>query len=70
MRSKMKVTKTPRKWWVLSKYGKEPRDHHSPIRSEILAVCKTKKEAERLREQNEKFRMANIDSVPEYMHQY
>ena len=55
---------------MLSKYGKEPRDHHSPIRSEILAVCKTKKEAERLREQNEKFRMANIDSVPEYMHQY
>lgn len=71
MKSKMKVTKTQRKWWVLSMAGYyESRDHHLPSRSEILAVCKTKKEAERLRDQNEKFTGASIDRAPEYMHQY
>ncbi|KKL47518.1 hypothetical protein LCGC14_2334760 [marine sediment metagenome] len=62
MKSKIKVTKTQRKWWVLSKA------YHDY--AEILAVCKTKKEAKRLRYQNKSFMDASIDNAPEYMHQY
>ena len=62
----MKVTKTRRKLWVISKSnGVEPIDHHSPLRSRILAICETKKEAEELRDR--KFVGAYIDSAPVYV---
>ena len=72
MTKNMRVTKTQRKWWVLSKahhsYGMD--QGHEISYTDILAVCKTKKEAKKLREQNEKFRGASIDSAPEYMYGY
>ncbi len=67
MKSKMKVIKTRRKWWVLY------TAHHSyndMAYSRILAICKTKKEAEKLRDQNEKFKGASINHAPEYMNEY
>ena len=49
MKSKMKITKTQRKWWVLStahhNHGMD--QGHEISYTSILAVCKTKKEAEK-----------------------
>ncbi len=65
-KSVMRVTKTRRKWWVLTLRTEtgEPRV------DKIVAVCKTKREANTLRIQNKKFINTFIDSVPEYMHSY
>ena len=60
----MKVQRGTRKWWVLS------RGSLYLSRSQILAVCKTKKEAEKLLDQNPHFRGASIDNAPEYMNMY
>ncbi len=68
----MKITKTRRKWWVLSRaVSFEGMDQgHEGAYSQILAVCKTIKEAKKLRDQNKNFKGASIDAAPQYMHQY
>ena len=49
-------------------YGMDQGHERSYTR--ILAICKTKKEAEKLREQNKDFERASINRAPEYMHGY
>ncbi len=65
MRNKLKVTKTRSKFWAISKviYYEEVGSYFSTV----LAVCKTKKEAEKL-QNKEYFRNTSLDHVPLYMH--
>ena len=68
----MKVIQTTKKWWVLSRAHHDfgMGQGHEISYSEVLAVCKTKKEAENLLDQNKKFKGASIDHVPEYHNPY
>lgn len=61
-----RVVKTRSKFWVLSILINVPVSYGGAY-SKMLAICKTKKEAEKLRKQKEDFRCASIDSV--YLHQ-
>lgn len=58
----LKVTKTRRKFWVLSTVYNRGGEIHS----KILATCKTKREATKLRGQNKGFEYALINSVNLY----